>query len=210
MITFVTMPAKTDNSTEQKILDTAETVFHEKGYDGARMQEIADKASINKGLLHYYFKTKDSLFDAIFSMALRRMVTNINSILLMEIPLEEKIDLIVDGYMNMLSRNSSLPRFVITELNKDPDRFVAKHLNSNFKDVFSSFIASVQKEVDAGNIKPIDPTQLFMNMISMIIFPYVGRPMIQVVVGLDNKAFQNLMQERREMIKLFIKQALRK
>jgi AcrR family transcriptional regulator len=204
------MPLKPDNSTEQKILEAAETVFHEKGYDGARMQEIADKASINKGLLHYYFKSKDSLFDAIFGMALKRMMSNINSILSMEIPLEEKIDLIVDGYMNMLARNSSLPRFVITELNKDPDRFIAKHLNSNIKNVFSSFIDSVQKEIDAGTIRPIDPAQLFMNMISMIIFPYVGRPMIQVVVGLDNKEFHSLMQERREIIKLFIKQALRK
>lgn len=197
-----------DNTTEQKILDAAEEVFHEKGYDGSRMQEIADKASINKGLLHYYFKTKDSLFDAIFTMALHRMVTNINSILSTEIPLEEKIDLIVDGYMNMLARNSSLPRFVINELNKDPDRFVSRHLDGNVKNVFSIFVTSVQKEIDNGKIRPIDPRQLFMNMISMIIFPYVGRPMIQVVIGLDNKEFQVLMKERRELIKGFIKQAL--
>ena len=183
------MSVKSDNSTEQKILEAAETVFHEKGYDGARMQEIADKASINKGLLHYYFKSKDALFDAIFSMALKRMMSNINSILSTDIPLEEKIDLIVDGYMNMLSRNSSLPRFVITELNKDPDRFIAKHLNGSIKNVFSSFIDSVRKEIDAGRIRPIDPRHLFMNMISMIIFPYVGRPMIQIVIGLDNTGF---------------------
>ena len=56
-----------DHTTEQKILDAAEVVFHEKGFDGARMQEIADKATINKGLLHYYFKSKDALFDAIFN-----------------------------------------------------------------------------------------------------------------------------------------------
>lgn len=203
------MSVKSDNSTEQKILEAAETVFHEKGYDGARMQEIADKASINKGLLHYYFKSKDALFDAIFGMALKRMMSNINAILSTDIPLEEKIDLIVDGYMNMLSRNSSLPRFVIMELNKDPDRFIAKHLNGSIQNVFSSFIDSVQKEIDAGRIRPIDPRHLFMNMISMIIFPYVGRPMIQVVAGLDNKEFQGLMQERREVIKLFIKQALK-
>ena len=73
-----------DNSTEQKIIEAAETVFHEKGFDGARMQEIADKANINKGLLHYYFKSKDVLFEAIFSAALRRTLTNLNSILIME------------------------------------------------------------------------------------------------------------------------------
>lgn len=203
------MTSSKDNTTEQKILEAAEEIFHEKGYDGARMQEIADKATINKGLLHYYFKSKDLLFEAIFNAALRRMVTNLNSILLMENSLEEKIDLIIDAYMNMLARNSALPRFVINELNKNPDKFINKFLNENVKNVFSSFIASVQKEVDAGKIKPIDPRQLFMNIISMIIFPYVGRPMIQVIVGLENKEFYSLMNERRELIKTFIKQALR-
>ena len=86
------MPENIEVNTEQKILNAAEEVFHTKGYDGARMQEIADKASINKGLLHYYFKSKDALFDTIFSLALRRMVTNIQSVLSMDIPLEEKIN----------------------------------------------------------------------------------------------------------------------
>lgn len=203
------MLEKQDNSTEQKILDAAEIVFHEKGFELARMQEIADKASINKGLLHYYFKSKDSLFDAIFSLALRRIVTNINSILLMEIPLDEKIDLIVDSYMNMLSRNASLPRFVITELNKDPDKFIARHVDGKLKNAFSIFMDSVQQEINAGKIRQIDPRQLFMNLISMIMFPFIGRPMIQVVMGIDNKEFQKMMQERRELIKAFIKQAIR-
>lgn len=198
-----------DNSTEQKIVEAAQDVFHEKGYDGARMQEIADKASINKGLLHYYFKTKDALFDAIFSLAIRSMVSNIQSILATDIPLEEKIDLIVDGYMNLLARNAAVPRFVINELNKDPDRFISKHINGDIKNVFANFDKSVQDEVKAGRIRPIDSRQLFVNMVSMIIFPYLARPMMQVVMGLENKVFYELMQERRAMIKLFIKQSLR-
>lgn len=198
-----------NTNAEDRILSAAEEVFHEKGYDGARMQEIADKASINKGLLHYYFKTKDVLFDAIFSMALKRMVSNIHSILAMELPLEEKIELIIDGYMNILLKNSALPRFVINELNKDADRFITKHLSSNASSIFTSFDASVNKEIAAGSIRQINSKHLFMNMISMIIFPFVGRPMIQVIVGLENKEFQLLMQERREAIKSFIKMSLR-
>lgn len=198
-----------DNTTEQKILEAAELVFHEKGYDGARMQEIADKATINKGLLHYYFKSKDALFDSIFSLALRKMVGNLNSILLLEIPLEEKLDLMIDGYMNMILRNSSLPSFVMNELNKDPDKFISKHVGSDLKNVFESFIDSVNREIESGKIRPIDPRQLFMNIQSMVIFPFIGRTMIQVVVGIDNKEFQKLMQERRELIKTFVKQAIK-
>jgi len=197
-----------DNTTEQKIIDAAETVFHEKGFDGARMQEIADKANINKGLLHYYFKSKDALFDAIFKMAVKRMSGNIHSILKMEISLEEKIDLIIDSYMNLLLRNSSRPRFVITEINRDSDKFIKKYLNGEINNVFNQFIASVQKEIEIGRIKNIEPKHLFMNMISMILFPFIGKPMIQVLIGVDNKEFNKLMIERREHVKLFIKQAL--
>jgi len=198
-----------DNTTEQKIIEAAETVFHEKGFDGARMQEIADKANINKGLLHYYFKSKDALFDAIFNMAIKRMSGNINSILKMEISLDEKIDLIIDSYMNLLLRNSSLPRFVITELNKDSDRFIKKYLSGEISHVFARFIDSVQLEINKGKIKPIDPRHLFMNMLSMILFPFIGKPMIQTLMGVDNNEFNKLMLERREHIKAFIKQAVK-
>lgn len=203
------MNSISDNSTEKKIIEAAETVFHEKGFDGARMQEIADKANINKGLLHYYFKSKDALFDAIFNMAIKRMSGNINSILKMEISLDEKIDLIIDSYMNLLLRNSSLPRFVITELNKDSDRFIKKYLSGEISHVFARFIDSVQLEINKRKIKPIDPRHLFMNMLSMILFPFIGKPMIQTLMGVDNNEFNKLMLERREHIKAFIKQALK-
>ncbi len=200
----------TDNSnTEQKIIDSAEDVFHQKGYDGARMQEIADKANINKGLLHYYFKTKDSLFETVLSIAFRKVLTQLESILLQEIPLEEKINLIVDKYMDMLSKNTSLPRFVMNELSKNPDRFVAKHINGNMKKAFAIFEDDVRKEIKANKIRPIDPRQLCMNLVSMSIFPFMGKPILQVVIGVNNKEFQLLLQERREHIKSFMKQAMK-
>jgi len=201
---------ETDNSiTKQKILDSAQDIFHAKGYDGARMQEIADKANINKGLLHYYFKSKDSLFDAVFSIAFRKMLGQLESTLIMEIPLEDKIDFIVDGYMTMLSKNSTLPRFVMNEINKNPDKFVAKHINGNIKKAFLIFENDIKKEVETGNIRPIDPRQLCLNLIAMSVFPFMGRPILQVVVGLNNKEFQLLLNERGEHIKAFIKQAIK-
>ena len=198
-----------DTTTEQKILDAAEEVFHEKGYDGARMQEIAEQAGINKGLLHYYFKTKDKLFEAIFSVALNRMISKILTILEMEVPLEQKIDMIVDQYMALLARNPNLPRFVLNELNKNPEQFVARHVNKDLKIAFANFSASVQKEADGNRIRQIDARQLLMNMISLIIFPFVGRPMLQVVFGADHAEFKQLLLDRKEHIKRFLKDAIR-
>ena len=197
-----------DSTTEQKILEAAEEVFHEKGYDGARMQEIAEQAGINKGLLHYYFKTKDKLFEAIFSAALNHMISRILSILELDIPLEEKIDLVVEQYMGMLLKNPSMPRFVLNNLNKDPDKFIARHFKKEVKDAFAEFAASVRKEAGEGRIREIDARHLFMNMLAMVVFPFVARPLIQVVFGADNEEFRALMTERKGHIKKFIKDAL--
>lgn len=198
-----------EKNTEQKILEAAEDVFHIKGYDGARMQEIAEHAGINKGLLHYYFKTKEKLFEAIFSAALHRMVSKIHAILELDISLEDRIGLIVDQYMMLLSKNPNLPRFVINELNKNPEQFIARHINRDASSAFEEFVTSVQQEVDKKNIRQIDPRQLFFNMISLIIFPFVGRPLLQGVTGADNNTFKELMTERKEHIKQFIRNALR-
>ena len=196
-------------SAEQKILTAAEEVFHSKGYDGARMQEIAEQAGLNKGLLHYYFKTKDKLFEAIFGMALNRMVTKVLAILELELPLEEKIGLIVDEYMGLLLKNPDLPRFVLNELNKDADKFVHKHINGNARTAFDGFVASVQSDINEKKIKKIDPRQLFMSMMSLMIFPFMGRPLLQSVVGVTNDEFKQLMAERRAHIKEFIYNALK-
>ncbi len=204
------MAKERDFTTEEKILETATLVFHEKGYDGARMQEIADKAQINKGLLHYYFKTKDSLFETIFSMALRKMMSQFQAILLLEVSLENKIDLIVDEYMHMLSKNSFLPRFVLNELNKNPDQFIERFVGEKMQKTFATFSDSIQKEMERGTINPIDSRQLFMNIISLVMFPFIGRPMIQFVLGADHKEFQLLLKERKDHIKQFIKQAIKK
>jgi AcrR family transcriptional regulator len=196
-------------NTEQKILDAAEEVFHQKGYDGARMQEIAEEAGINKGLLHYYFKSKDKLFEAIFSVALHRMISKISAIVEMDISLDDKINMMVEQYMTMIMRHPNLPRFVLSELNKNPDQFVARHVNNDAKRAFKNFEASVQKEIDKRNIKAIDARHLMLNMLSLIIFPFIGRPMAQGIFGMDNIEFQKLLLERKEHVKAFLKDAIR-
>ncbi len=201
------MPA--DSTTEEKILAAAEEVFHEKGYDGTRMQEVADHAGINKGLLHYYFKTKDALFEAIFSVAIHRMVTKISAILELETGLEEKIGMIVDQYIALLLKNPALPRFVLNELAKAPDAFINKHIGQTGKNAFGHFAEAVKTEVAAKRIKAIDPKQLFTNMMSMLVFPFIGKPMLQVVTGTSAEAYRQLMAERKEHIKTFIQDALR-
>lgn len=203
------MTINKESDTEQRILEAAEEVFHEKGYNGTRMREIAERAGTNKGLLHYYFKTKERLFEAIFSVALHRMMSRIQAVLEMEMSLDEKIDLIVDQYMLMILKNPALPRFVLNELNKNPERFIARHIDKNVTATFERFQRTIQEEVVAGKVRAVDARQLLMNLMSMIIFPFVGRPLLQTLFGAGNEEFDQLLKKRKEHIKEFIKQAIR-
>lgn len=199
---------KRENSTEEKILQAAEEVFQQKGFDGARMQEIADHAQINKGLLHYYFRTKDKLFEAIFKKSFNYMMFKLEGILSSNLPLFDKMELFIEEYMGLLLKNPSLPRFVLHELNNNADKFIQANLNTRSKHNISAFIEAIQKEVNEKKIKPIDPKQLFINVVSLCVFPFIGRPMLQVVLQQDNQQFKALLQERKKHILQFLKDAL--
>lgn len=198
-----------DSTTETKILQAAEDVFQQKGFSGARMQEIADHAEINKGLLHYYFKTKDKLFEAVFNKAFDMMINRLNTLLSTQSTLDEKLDQMVDAYMGMLIKNPHLPRFVINELNRHPEEFVNKILNREQRPNIQALINSIQEEIDRGNIKPFHPKHLIMNVIGLCVFPFIGRPMVQALLHIDHQEFHQMMQERKQIVADFVKSALR-
>jgi TetR/AcrR family transcriptional regulator len=199
-----------DFNTEHKILLAAENVFHEKGFEGARMQEIADHAKINKGLLHYYFKTKNKLFETIFSKAISKMMVKVEDIMKGEGPFLEKIDAFIDNYMEILRQNPFVPKFVISELNRDPDRFIrsliARH---DLKTRLLYYYKSLETAVSNGEIKPTEPKQLLINIISLCVFPFIGRPMIQGILDIDHAGFKKFLNERNEQVKLFVRQSIK-
>ena len=115
-------PEHRHHSTEKDILEAAKRVFQIKGMYGARMQEIADEAGINKAMLHYYFRSKDKLFDAVFQDAAKNFFSKIRELLNVDKPLLEKIEYFVENYVELLLQNSFIPAFIITEVHQNPDR----------------------------------------------------------------------------------------
>lgn len=196
-------------NTEQKILEAAQEIFHQKGYDGARMQEIAGHAGINKGLLHYYFKTKDKLFAAIFDAAFHKMITEIVSILRLDACVAERLCLIVDRYMALLMQHPDLPRFVVHELNNNPAGFGKKHITREAKAAFVHFSASVHAEIKQKKIPDLDPRQLFINTLSLIVFPFIARPLIQGITAASNTELKQLLADRKEQVKDSIRRELK-
>lgn len=202
--------AKKDKTTEAKILAAAKKIFVIKGMAGARMQDIADEAGINKALLHYYFRNKEKLFEVIFMEAANKLFPRINEIFASDQPLFEKIESFCEEYITVVMENPYLPLFVLNEINQDPEYFLQKVWAGKSKPNPQKFLEQIEREVKKGTIKRISPLHLLMNLISMTIFPFVAKPMLQKNLGLDELQFRSVMEQRKKEIPKFIIDAIRK
>jgi TetR/AcrR family transcriptional regulator len=200
---------KKDQNTEQKILQAAREIFMEKGMDGARMQDIADRAGMNKALLHYYFRNKEKLFETVFTEAATSFLSKVVIITTTESSVFTKIEQFVHEYISMLVENPYLPLFILNEVNKQPKAFIMK-LWGNKRPPVQLFLAQVKEEGQKGNIKPIEPEQLMVNMVSMCIFPFVARPMVQWVHQMNDEAYWQFIERRKTEVSKFIIDSIRK
>ena len=204
------MVKKKDLNAEERIMAAARKVFTSKGMAGARMQDIADEAGINKAMLHYYFRDKDKLFEVVFLDEAQRFFPKINAIFNSEEPLFEKIQNFVNEYIDEMQENPYLPWFVMNELHRDADQFMYKIWGKENLPKPGKFLEQIENEIKAGRIKRISPVHLLMNMISMTIFPFVGRPMFIRNLRLSDKQFSEIMEQRKKEIPKFIIEAIRK
>lgn len=201
------MPAEREN-TEEKILEAARDVFLTKGFDGARMQEIANAANINKGLLHYYFKSKDALFGRVFGLAFEAMMKRFAEILAADTELPFKIEQFCHTYITVVARNSYLPRFVINEISRQPDAFIARLRKRGEMPNAQIFFDQVKREAEAGKIRPIDGKQLIVNMLSLCIFPFLAKPMIQILANMPTAEFKAFIEARKTEVSKFVLDAI--
>jgi AcrR family transcriptional regulator len=197
-----------ERSTEELIFDAAQKIFIEKGFNGARMEEIAREASINKALLHYYYRTKEKLFKAIFDRVFKSFMPQILTFFDSDSPLFNKIEKFVGTYIDFIMKNPFIPNFIMSEINRNPDN-IAEMLGSAtgiFKnDIFGKFSEIIKKEVEKGTIRPIEPEQLIVNILGLCIFPFVARPIIQgVVFKGDRKAYQLFLESRKKEVAEFV------
>ncbi len=196
------------DSTEQKIFDAAHEVFTQKGMDGAKMQEIADRAGINKALLHYYYRSKEKLYETVARAIIGKALPALRQVIESEVPLEEKIRGFVETYIDIISRNTFIPLFIISEINKHPDRFI----DSVFPQELPKpevFFRQVEAEIAAGRIRPIKPQHLIVNIVSLCIFPFVGKPMMRILLGMSMGEMRMFLEERKFEVTNFVLASLR-
>ncbi|MFV8327990.1 TetR/AcrR family transcriptional regulator [Flavobacterium sp. ZS1P14] len=186
-------------TTEEKIFNAARIVFQKKGFAGARMQEIADEAGINKAMLHYCFKNKQLLFKAVFMNAFGQLAPQINAIFNSDDMVFAKIEKFTHSYISFVIDNPYLPSFVIQEMNNNPE-FVMSFLNHENRPNPKLLISQIEKEIATGIIKPLNPKQLLLDIFSMTVFPFAAQMMVKGILQITDSEFNELMEERKTSI----------
>jgi AcrR family transcriptional regulator len=199
---------KTDElNTEQIILEAAEKVFLQKGLKGATTQEIAAEAGVNKSLLHYYFRTKESLYLAIFANLVKTKVPPIAGILVARQPVVVTIGRFIAAYFDLLSSNLYLANFLIMDLQQNPGRITEMFSQADPKRIFRALNFKLQRE----GIRHITAEHLILNMVSLCFFPFIIRPMIStVLLKNDEAAKMTFLGQRKQVVTDFILNALKK
>ena len=208
-------PVARDGDTERRILDAAHAVFMRHGTAGARMQEIAREASVNSALLHYYFRSKERLADAVFQRAATQLLPNLVRILASDADLEVKVAQVVELELTRLSETPYLPGYVISELTHHPQRIqllFASVIGMAPADVGAlvrdRLSAQIAERVRAGRMQPIDPEQFIVNLLALCIFPFAAKPMLNALLGLDEAGFTAFIDRRRAELAPFFLRAL--
>ena len=205
-----------DRDTEQRILDAAHAVFLRRGTAGARMQEIAKEAEVNSALLHYYFRSKERLAEAVFQRAAMQLMPAVIRILGSEAELEAKVEQVVDVELRQLQETPYLPGYILSELTHHPER--ARQLLSTMTGltpadigahVFKVLGAQINRRVKAGRMHPIAPEQFAINLLALCVFPFAARPMVMALAGLDQAGFNHFIERRRRELAPFFLRALR-
>lgn len=194
-----------DATTEEKIKATARLVFHKKGYAATRTRDIAEEAGINLALLNYYFRSKEKLFEIIMFETLFGFMQNMIMVLSDEKnSLEKKVKLFVSNYIDLIIKDPNIPIFMLSEIRNHPENLLEK-LPLKHLIMDSAFVKQHQQLVAEGKITDPNPLHFLMNLISLVVFPFIGQPLLQGISGLNEAQFVKLMQERKDRIPAWIK-----
>jgi len=186
--------------TEQKIKEAARKVFVKKGYDAARTRDIAEEAGVNLALINYYYRSKEFLFDKIILESIEAFRNNLYA--MMNDPatnIHEKIRLIVENYYCMFEQNPELPMFMFHELENKNEKIINE---INPRGIIHESVFEKQL-IEHGKTQE-EAKQVFLNIVSIIILPFLGKSFIKILCGVNDTGYKEIINKRKEEIPLWI------
>ena len=199
-----------DRQTEDRIFESATDVFLEKGMDGARMQDIADHAGINKALLHYYYRTKDHLFNAVFEKISGKMFEKFAPVMDENLSLEEKIRFFFREHISFLQENPRLPIFLLNEMNRNPQRIKKIIKNLDIQKIWLTLEKQHKEELEQYNLNRENLPQFMTSLAAMSVFPFAGKTLISAIMDKMGYDFDEYIETRKSYAADFVIRAIKK
>jgi AcrR family transcriptional regulator len=201
------MEIKNTNS-EQAILDAAEKVFMDKGYSGAKMAEIAKIAGVNHAMLHYYFRTKENLFNRVFEKKAEFFLSAFKETFQLDLPFFEKIAECVEKHFDKIGENPKIPMFILREIvvNKEKKDFILKRIISTASFVFEELEKLICEEIAKRTIAPIAPIDLLINIASLNVLTFiVAQIYFDSDKGMNDELHRFLEKRKKNNVKVILK-----
>ncbi|WP_418697052.1 TetR/AcrR family transcriptional regulator [Bacteroides sp.] len=167
--------ATNDNNLEKKIIETAQQLFMKNGFTETNMSDIAVAVGINRPALHYYFRTKDKMFQAVFGNIIRSLAPEIQEIMLQDKPIAERIGKVIDAYFNTFSHNPYLPIFMVREIERDMSHLVETARELQLECYFQEIINGLQNEMNSGKLKQVPLYFVFLTFYGLLVFPFLTK-----------------------------------
>lgn len=197
-------PSRPAESTEERIKEAARKLFTQNGFAATRTRDIAKEAGINLALLNYYFRSKQKLFDLIMIENFRKFLTGLKvNFQDPTMGMEERLGRIVTAYVDFLTEFPDLPLFILNEIRGNPSK-IAEQVRAELGPARSELFKELQGAKKEGKIE-LEPFHFVANLVGLTVFPFVARPLIQRVTGVNDEQFLELMEERKKLVPIWIK-----
>lgn len=186
---------------ENKIIAAARNVFIERGYAETSMSEIAARVGVNRPALHYYFRTKDKMFQAVFGSIVSSVVPKVFEALThKEKSIAQRVGDIIDAYYSLFLENPRLPMFMLRELNRDSDLLINTIKQLNVMDTARKALDSVLEEMNEGKLKKVSLQFAFYNFYSLLTFPFLTKDISTKVFQNNDEDFLAILSEWKQNI----------
>ena len=191
-----------DLNMEQKILDVAQELFLDKGFDKTSTTEIAKKVGCNQALIHYYFRTKENLFLKIFEVKFKVFASAFLNMKMPETDFIENLRNMISTHFDILAKIPKMPLLLLSEIagNKERLRLFKDALGFIPKQIFATLDTDLQSEIAKGNIRQISSMDLMMNILSLNVFLFASLPLFSEMLEFDEEQKKQFIEHRKQEI----------
>ncbi len=184
-------------STEERIKEAAARVFVKKGYAATKTRDIADEAGINIASLHYYYRSKDKLFQIVIGEALKKFSKVLDETFNSDRPLDVKIKTFVSKFIDFFKDNPFVPLFILSESQNNPEKVEQMLADQKTVDKLKEQLDGL---ADKGVIRRMHIAHFMMNVVGMTVFPFVSKPLMMRKLKLSPEEYKELLEERKKIV----------